>query len=563
MPSNANDSVRRVPPNCLADNGCVHARRVCRWCIRKSSRLAVCSKSGSKTDPTWGYAPYTECKAPSYWWSLPELNSGQRYLRLFHQIVERQEVIKRVEKAVQRRKAAEKGNAGHFPRAKPAMNIWGLVIDTMTRAHSIDHMPEVIKTLRNFNNGDRYRTFLFSSANMAGPSGTAPNMGPMFGGKVMVPYWPMRKYMERWMRNPYLVDPKTGEFSESGKESPWLWDHLANEGYVTSHTGFFSDIIGVRTWNASALDHEMPSIVPAKDKNGLCNNHEYDTGSCKGEKTMAQYHMDYSKEFFTKSYKGQRKFSYSHFDEPHHIKKHACQLNKVIPSAIEEVLAAADDMFLIVASDHGSSADATCHQVLLSFTVPTWFLKENPTVEKNLFHNQLQLVSFWDVYQTMKHVASFPARPPVLEWEKGQQSPRGSSMFEKMPLGRTCKQAGVESSVKCVCEGEWSEVTGDGLKQAEAALQLALDKFNAEREALSGEPTTCIKLELDTITAATGRDTVYDVHFRIKGDSYPLFSVMANVGEKEIYDVKQLTTYEPYTTCHDSRLSPALCICVP
>eukprot|EP01048_Picozoa_sp_COSAG05_P007041 COSAG05_NODE_483_length_9358_cov_36.727184_5_plen_451_part_00 len=353
-------------------------------------------------------------------------------LRLYW-VVERQEVIKRVEKAVQRRKAADKDNTGHFPRAKPTMNIWGLVIDTMTRAHSIDHMPEVIKTLRNFNNGDRYRTFLFSSANMAGPSGTAPNMGPMFGGKAMVPYWPMRKYLERWMRNPYLVDPKTGEFSESGKESPWLWDHLANEGYVTSHTGFFSDIIGVRTWNASALDHEMPSIVPVKDKNGLCNNHEYDTGSCKGEKTMAQYHMDYSKEFFTKSYKGMRKFSYSHFDEPHHIKKHACQLNKAIPSAIEEVLAADNDMFLIVASDHGSRADSICHQVLLSFTVPTWFLKENPTVEKNLFHNQLQLVSFWDVYQTMKHVASFPARPPVLEWEKGQQSPRGSSSTNAPP----------------------------------------------------------------------------------------------------------------------------------
>ena len=100
----------------------MHAR-VCRWCIRKSSKLAVCNKLGSKTDPTWGYAPYAECKAPSYWWSLPELNSGQRYLRLFHQIVERQEVIKRVEKAVQRRKAADKDNTGHFPRAKPTINI--------------------------------------------------------------------------------------------------------------------------------------------------------------------------------------------------------------------------------------------------------------------------------------------------------------------------------------------------------------------------------------------------------------------------------------------------------
>eukprot|EP01048_Picozoa_sp_COSAG05_P007040 COSAG05_NODE_483_length_9358_cov_36.727184_4_plen_93_part_00 len=92
---------------------------------------------------------------------------------------------------------------------------------------------------------------------------------------------------------------------------------------------------------------------------------------------------------------------------------------------------------------------------------------------------------------------------------------------------------------------------------------MALDKFNAERDALSDEPTTCIKLELDRITAAKGRDTVYDVQFKIKGDTYPLFSVLANVGEKEIYDVKQLTTYEPYTSCHDSRLSPTLCICVP
>ena len=70
---------------------------------------------------------------------------------------------------------------------------------------------------------------------------------------------------------------------------------------------------------------------------------------------------------------------------------------------------------------------ARSHSVLLTFTLPTWFLKEHPEIEANLFHNQLQLVSFWDVYQTMKHVASFPARPPVLPWEHGQQAPRGST----------------------------------------------------------------------------------------------------------------------------------------
>ena len=230
------------------------------------------------------------------------------------------------------------------------LNIWGLVIDSMTRAHATQYLPELLSTLRGFNHGDQYRTFVFSSANMAGPSGTAPNMGPMFGGKAMVPYWPMRKFLERWMRNPYIVDDK-GEFSETGKDSPWIWKYLSQEGFVTSHTGLFADIIGVRTWDTAGLDHEMASVPMVKDKNGFHYTKSHNIGGCKGEKRMSQYAVDYSTDFFLKSYPGQRKFSYSHFDEPHHVKDMACQLNEVLPDAIKKVLNGDPDMFLIVATD--------------------------------------------------------------------------------------------------------------------------------------------------------------------------------------------------------------------
>ena len=67
------------------------------WCVRADSEMPVCKKTGADSaeainGEVWGYAPYAECTAPSYWWSLPELKSGKRQLRIFQQIVERQEV---------------------------------------------------------------------------------------------------------------------------------------------------------------------------------------------------------------------------------------------------------------------------------------------------------------------------------------------------------------------------------------------------------------------------------------------------------------------------------------
>ena len=110
------------------------------------------------------------------------------------------------------------------------------------------------------------------------------------------------------------------------------------------------------------------------------------------------------------------------------------------------------DTVVLLLSDHGTHGiwytdyeiGATEHQLpFLYVLAPDWLLKERPRWHAALAVNQKRLVTVHELYHAMRHLAAFPGDP-------GGDS---KSLFEEMPEGRSCKDAGVPE-VYCACRAQ-------------------------------------------------------------------------------------------------------------
>ena len=112
-------------------------------------------------------------------------------------------------------------------------------------------------------------------------------------------------------------------------------------------------------------------------------------------------------------------------------------------------------MVVFLLSDHGTHGiwyteyeiGKTEHQLPFMYVLaPDWLMQDRPKWLSALTANQRRLVTVHEIYQAMRILAAWPETPPA--------EPAGAlSLFDEMPEGRTCKEAGIPE-VYCACRHE-------------------------------------------------------------------------------------------------------------
>ena len=112
------------------------------------------------------------------------------------------------------------------------------------------------------------------------------------------------------------------------------------------------------------------------------------------------------------------------------------------------------DTVLLLLSDHGThgiwyteyEVGATEHQLpFLYVLAPGWLMQERPDWLTALTLNQHRLVTAHELYLTMQQLAAYP---DAVNLQRNRLS-----LFDQIPGGRTCQEAGVPDGY-CSCRGE-------------------------------------------------------------------------------------------------------------
>ncbi|XP_042203058.1 uncharacterized protein LOC121853162 [Homarus americanus] len=158
-----------------------------------------------------------------------------------------------------------------------------------------------------------------------------------------------------------------------------------------------------------------------------------------------------------------------------------------------------DHTILFFISDHGQrwgnfrSTYAGMLEERLPYVMivfPPWFKEQYPEVWINLRTNTRRLASTFDIHVTLRDILTQAytdlSLPPTVALH-------GQSLFREVPLGRTCKDAGI-SAHYCTCQ-HTTEVKADDPRLI-AVTKFVVKQLNKD---LSDYPA-CVKLTLDKIT---------------------------------------------------------------
>lgn len=227
-------------------------------------------------------------------------------------------------------------------------------------------------------------------------------------------------------------------------------------------------------------------------------------GACLGSQPQYQVQLKYMKSFM-KSYPGKRKFGFTFFSE-------LCHRSPSLVSAADSGLVAffnslkdenlLNDTMFITMSDHGARF-AQLRQSLqgkleyrlpfLSVTFPSWFKRKYPSHVAEMFKNTRIITTPFDLHATFRHLLTFPDKP------LSESGGVGQSLFEPLPLNRTCKDAGIQEQY-CACL-KWQAVDISHPHVAKAA-KVSLNYINELLRSYHMTDTLCHQLQLKAILEA-------------------------------------------------------------
>jgi hypothetical protein len=124
--------------------------------------------------------------------------------------------------------------------------------------------------------------------------------------------------------------------------------------------------------------------------------------------------------------------------------------------------------------------------------VPQKIQIKNPKIVENLMKNRDRLTSPYDVHITLKHILNMSGGDVELS---AVSCPECQSLFEEIPLNRSCSDAGIDRHW-CACS-HFEEISVQ-IETVEKAVNYVIDNLNHQ---LSVEPK-CSKLKLKKILSA-------------------------------------------------------------
>ncbi|XP_046142481.1 uncharacterized protein LOC114874273 [Osmia bicornis bicornis] len=244
---------------------------------------------------------------------------------------------------------------------------------------------------------------------------------------------------------------------------PMIWNQYKQHGYIT---GFMEDVhhIGTFTYRLKGFkeqptDHYMRTFYLAASP-----YFRYYNKYCVGGIPRHMVMLNYIKEIFN-VHKNQPKFMFGfHGELSHDSYNDIGVVDDDLHNWLKDLheFGHLNNTVLILMSDHGHRFAEIRNTVqgkqeerlpFFSFVFPPWFKKVYPEAYANFLHNTHYLTTPFDVHKTLETILNLE-KPKI-----GNRHERAISLFDKVPLDRTCADAFIEPHW-CACLS-WQEISVD------------------------------------------------------------------------------------------------------
>lgn len=331
------------------------------------------------------------------------------------------------------------------------LNVLMFGFDSLSRNTFIRKLPKSYRYLKT-----NLNSLILEGYNIVG-DGTPQALIPILTGKIELELPDTRKRM--------------GSKADFVDVYPLIWKKYKESGYIT---GFMEDVhhIGTFTYRLKGFqqqptDHYMRTFYLSASP-----LFKYSKRFCFNGTPRHLLMMNYIQTMFDE-YRDQPKFAFGFHGELSH-------------DSYNDIGAADEDVYqwlknlnnnghlnntiLIFMSDHGHRFAEIRNTVqgkqeerlpFFSFTFPPWFKQVHSRAYANFVYNTKHLTTPFDIHKTLEKILDFDSP------KEGDKGDRAISLFDKIPLERTCADAFIEPHW-CACLN-WQETSIDDPTVIEAA----------------------------------------------------------------------------------------------
>ena len=434
-----------------------------------------------------------------------------------------------------------------------SLNVIVLGLDTMSRLAFTRHMKKTRHYLLN----------TLEAVEMTGynkvADNTFPNIVPMTTGK----------HASELMWNKY----------KAFDNFAFIWKQFSHSGYTTLYSEDSPELgtfdLFKQGFAAPPTDYFDRPLMLAMH---LLRYSWSEEGSCFFDKLPTELLLDYLSKFLD-AYKRSHFFAFMWNTRLAHTNVYSPEAGDVYYFNFlkqikkEGVL---NNSVLFAVGDHGPRSGKIRAQLMgryedrlpvLFLYIPKWLKLKYPFIEESLQTNKKRLTSPFDIYETFKDILYFNGQR-----NKTNPFSRGISLFQTIPLNRTCENAGI-SLHWCACLGGSTVTPSDPIVvKAATVLVDAINKF------LEPVSPLCETFTLSKVVAAesfddinnTGRKTTKALLLRIAttpGTAIFEATMKDDQGNDHytkvgsIHDISRLTKYGHESDCvQDSNLR-LICLC--
>ena len=284
-------------------------------------------------------------------------------------------------------------------RATKPMNFMLFMLDTVSRAQFFRKMKHLSGFLEELNSSSDYEVFQFFRVLTNGFS-TDYNTRAMYSGSLLMqnrsgkPYWDLFKSQGN-------VALYLNGFCED-----WEYKFLRKEQSLADHTVF--------------LPWCHPEYHPFEKTFGNFAGPFSIKTRCLNGRRVHEYFFNYLREYF-KNYKDWGKVSHLAFQEGHEgTGEVILTLDTDFTNFLRELKDSGElnNTVVVITSDHGSHmgpyfmvgeiGEFEQRLPMLFMTFPSWFTEKYPQFREKLLENEQKLVTHYDTYWTVRHLASLP-----------------------------------------------------------------------------------------------------------------------------------------------------------
>ncbi|XP_015587681.1 uncharacterized protein LOC107264194 isoform X2 [Cephus cinctus] len=328
----------------------------------------------------------------------------------------------------------------NVPKNALKLNVLMFGFDSLSRNTFMRMLPKTYHYLKKSLN-----TLVLEGYNIVG-DGTPQALTPILTGKVEIELPDTRKRM--------------GVLANFVNVYPFIWNKYKESGYITGFmeddqkTGTFT--YRLKGFKEQPTDHYMKTFYMAATP-----YFKYYNRYCMSGTPRHLVMMNYITTIFN-TYQNHPKFVFGFHGELSHDSYNDIgvaddHMHKWIKDLYET--GHLNNTVLIIMSDHGhrfaeirNTLQGKLEERLpfFSFTFPSWFKQVHPRAYANFVYNTQHLTTPFDVHRTLERILNFETP------KEGDRSQRAISLFDKIPLERTCSDAFIEPHW-CACLS-WEEI---------------------------------------------------------------------------------------------------------